>query len=102
MFKIRRKSLGPAYVRSPAQKVEEWMFDNSLKFAFSAVLSLIWIFAGIFVLMAVVKILGEAGGVWKEDLPVAELLRRPWVWPIRVGGVVLIFWYVFKDKFNSR
>ena len=97
-----RKKIGSSYVKSPAQQIHAAFESNLSKIIFTILicigyLAVLWVFVG------VVKFLGsEIGSIWEKDMPVSTLYNNPICLPIKIGGIIGIIYYVFRDKLTNR
>lgn len=99
---IKRRRLGTVYTKSPAQNVEKWLIDNFTKLLFSIFISIMWM-GILYVLIGVVNFLGsQMGELWEKDLPVSTIYNHPVALPVKIIGILFIFWYVFRAKTNRR
>ncbi len=97
-----RRKLGSSYVKSPAQHLQNKLETNMTKILYAiflcvAYLGILYVFVGI------VKFLGsEIGSTWEKDMPVSVLYNSPYCLPFKIGGIIGIILYVFKDKLTNR
>lgn len=99
---IRRTKLGSTYTKSPAQAVKETFESNMSKILFTVFICICYLFI-LYIMVGVVKFLGsEIGTWWEKDMPVSALYNHPGCLPFKVGGIIGIIIYVFRDKLTNR
>ncbi len=100
MFKRRR--LGTTYTRSPAQNVQTSLSGNFSKLLFAILICIVYL-AVLYVAVGVVRFLGtEIAEIWDRDITVLEIYNNPYCIPVKVGGIIFIIIYVFRDKMTNR
>jgi hypothetical protein len=99
---IRRTRLGSTYTKSPAQEVKETFESNFSKILFTFFICIAYLVI-LYVFVGVLKFLGsEIGTIWEKDMPVSKLYNHPACLPFKVGGILGIIIYVFRDKLTNR
>jgi hypothetical protein len=68
-----------------------------------AILICIVYLAVLYVAVGVVRFLGtEIAEIWDRDITVLEIYNNPYCIPVKVGGIIFIIIYVFRDKMTNR
>ncbi len=99
MFK--RRKLGPTYTRSPAQNIQEVATNNFSKFIFGILYSLVFLVA-LYIIVGVITFLGTHFGSWDPETSTVSIFNSPYCLPWKVGGIIAVFLYVFKDSLTKR
>ncbi len=100
MFKRRR--LGATYTRAPAQNVQASLTGNFSKLLFTIFICIAYL-ALLYVAVGLVRFLGtEITEIWDKEITVLEIYNNPYCIPIKVGGIIFIIFYVFRDKMTNR
>lgn len=97
----KRKKLGPTYTRSPAQNIGDGTTKNFSKFIFAMLYSIVFL-AALYVIVGVITFLGTHFGNWEPETTTLSVFNSPYCLPWKVGGVVCVFIYVFKDSLTKR
>jgi len=98
----KRKKLGSTYTRSPAQNVQESFQNNLSKILFTILICVLYM-GVLYMFVGIVKFLGsEITSVWEKDMPVSQLYNSPACLPFKIGGIIGIIIYVFRDKLTNR
>jgi len=99
---INRRRLGATYTRSPAQNVQTSMTGNFSKLLFTIFICIAYL-GVLYVAVGVVRFLGaELGEMWDKEITVLEIYNNPYCIPLKVGGILFIIIYVFRDKMTNR
>jgi hypothetical protein len=57
----------------------------------------------LYVAVGVVRFLGtEIAEIWDKETTVLEIYNNPCCIPLKVGGIIFIIFYVFRDKMTNR
>ncbi len=97
-----RKKLGSSYLKSPAQNVQDKFESNVSKIIFCIFMCVAYL-AVLYVFVGIVRFLGsEIGSMWEKDMPVSTLYNSPYCLPFKIGGIIGIILYVFRDKLTNR
>jgi hypothetical protein len=57
----------------------------------------------LYVGVGVVRFLGtEIAEIWDREVTVLEIYNSPYCIPLKVGGILFIIFYVFRDKMTNR
>ncbi|MCX6986120.1 MAG: hypothetical protein NT118_15420 [Lentisphaerae bacterium] len=99
---IKRRRLGTTYTRSPAQNVHASLSGNFSKLLFTILICVVYL-AVLYVAVGVVRFLGtEIAEIWDKNITVLEIYNNPYCIPVKVGGIIFIIIYVFRDKMTNR
>ena len=99
---IKRRRLGATYVRSPAQNVNTSLSGNFSKLLFAIFICIAYL-ALLYVAVGVIRFLGtEITEIWDREITVLEIYNNPYCIPVKVGGIIFIIIYVFRDKMTNR
>ena len=99
---IKRRRLGATYTRSPAQNVQTSLSGNFSKLLFSIFICIVYL-GVLYVAVGVVRLLGtEVAEIWDREVSVLEIYNNPYCIPVKVGGIIFIIIYVFRDKMTNR
>ena len=100
MFKRRR--LGATYTRSPAQNVHASLTGNISKLLFAILICIAYL-GVLYALVGVVRFLGtEVAEIWDRETTVLDIYNSPYCLPFKIGGIIFIIFYVFRDKMTNR
>ncbi len=99
MFK--RRKLGSTYIRSPAQNVQTAMAGNASKVFFAIFMCILYL-AILFVLVGIVRFLCTEFGNMDPNTTVISIYNTAYCLPLKIGGIVFILFYVFRDKMTNR
>lgn len=98
----KRRKIGTVYVHSPSQLMRSWFIANFSKILFSILLCIAYLFV-LYVFVGIVKFLGsEMASMWEKETPVMALYNSPYCLPVKIGGMIGVFLYVFRDKLTKR
>ena len=93
----KRKKMGSSYIQSPAQNVQHKLESNMSKIAFTFFICIAYLLI-LYVFVGVVRFLGaEVGDMWDKDRPLSELYNSPYCLPFKIGGIIGIILYVFRN-----
>ena len=99
---IKRCRLSTTYTRSPAQNVRNSLSGNFSKLLFTIFICVAYL-AILYVAVGVVRFLGtEITEIWDREITVLEIYNSPYCIPVKIGGVLFIIIYVFRDKMTNR
>lgn len=99
---IKRRRLGATYTRSPAQNVQTSLTGNFSKLLFTIFICIVYL-AVLYVGVGVVRFLGtEVAEIWDRELTTLDIYSNPYCIPLKVGGILFIIIYVFRDKMTNR
>ncbi|HCE46116.1 MAG TPA: hypothetical protein DET40_21440 [Lentisphaeria bacterium] len=99
MFK--RRKLGSTYIRSPAQNVQTAMAGNVSKVLFTIFICIAYLVI-LYILTGIVRFLCTEFGSMDPNTTVLALYNTAYCLPLKVGGIVFIIFYVFRDKMSNR
>ncbi len=93
----KRKKMGSSYIQSPAQNVQHKLESNMSKIAFTFFICVAYLFI-LYVFVGILKFLGsEMSDMWEKDMPVSTLYNSPYCLPFKIGGIIGIILYVFRN-----
>ena len=98
---IKRRRLGSTYEKSPAQNTKLWFAINLGKIFFTIFITIAYLIILYVMTGVVIFIAQEVGDVWK-DVDYADAYNGPYGLLLKVGGVLGILLYVFKDRPAKR
>ena len=100
---IKRRRLGTTYTRSPAQNVQTSLSGNFSKLLFTILICIVYL-GVLYVAVGIVRFLGtEFAEIWDKDLVTTlSIYNSPYCIPIKIGGILFIIIYVFRDKMTNR
>ena len=95
---IRRRRLGNTYTKSPAQNTKAWFAINLGKIFFTFFMTVVYLVV-LYVGVGIVGLLGrDVAHKWSdEDYITADVYNGPFVFIVKVVGIILIIMYVFRD-----
>ena len=99
---FKRRKLGPTYTRSPVQNIREGATTNFSKILFAIAYSagflvVLYVFVGVIVFLGI-----HFSDMWEEGTTTLSVFNSPYCLPWKVGGVIGVFLYVFKDNLTKR
>ena len=98
---IKRQRLGNTYTKSPAQKTQAWFAVNLGNIFFTIFIMIAYLII-LYVMMGVVIFMAqEVGNTW-HDVNYNDAYNGPYGILLKVIGMVLAVFYVFKDRPSHR
>ena len=85
-------------MQSPAQDIQHKLENNTSKILFTIFICIVYLCA-LYVFVGIVTFLGaEVGDMWDKDRSVSELYNSPYCLPFKIGGIIGIILYVFRNQ----
>jgi hypothetical protein len=98
----KRRKLGNVYTKSPVQLAGKWFIDNLTKVFFTILIWILW-FGVFYVILGVINFVGgNVAGLWEKEISTMVFFKHSVSITVYIVGMVLIFCYVFMDKFFRR
>lgn len=84
-------------MQSPAQNIQHKIESNTSKILFTvficiAYLCILYVFVGIIAFLG-----SEMSDMWDKEMPVSTLYNSPYCLPFKIGGIIAIILYVFRN-----
>ncbi|UDQ97907.1 hypothetical protein AAEX28_13060 [Lentisphaerota bacterium WC36G] len=99
-MEIKRAELSSSTYRSPAQKIQEWLTDNSARLVICVICVFLFL-ALLYMLCGISNFLME--NVGKQDTPgTLGLFQSPLTSLIKLIGSGVVVWYVLKNKSGMK
>jgi hypothetical protein len=78
------------------------VYGNISKLFFAVFISIAYL-GILYVAIGVVRFLGtEIAEVWDREITVLEIYNNPYCIPLKIGGILFVIIYVFRDKMTNR
>ncbi len=90
-----RRTIGPAYEVSPAEKTGRWLCDNSMRLLSAAVVTILYCLLVNWIVDGFMNFLASGG---TDDAPARFSSNTPTVDLVKLVGSIMLVWFICSSR----